>query len=206
MSFLTNLSWRYATKSFDTNKKVSDADLEKITEAIRMTPTSFGLQPYHFYIVSNQEIKNQIQTAAWNQAQVGTCSHLIVFAARTDIMETKDEFLNLMTGGNAETRASLKGYEDIMDGFISAKSEAELISWAARQVYIAQGFALAACAELAIDSCPMEGADFDAVGKILELPANQKAVVMLPIGYRPDDTELRPKVRFSKEALFTDIK
>jgi nitroreductase len=70
MSFLSHLSWRYATKSFDMSRKVSDLDLDKIIEAIRMTPTSFGLQPYHFYIVTNQDVKDQIQAASWNQPQV----------------------------------------------------------------------------------------------------------------------------------------
>jgi nitroreductase / dihydropteridine reductase len=108
MSFLTNLSWRYATKKFDTTRKVSDADLAQIVEAIRMTPTSFGLQPYHFYVVSNQEIKDKIQAVAWNQPQVGTSSHLIVFSVRTDLKETKEEYFSLMSGGNPEIRAHLK--------------------------------------------------------------------------------------------------
>lgn len=70
MSFLTNLEWRYATKKFDTSKKVSESDLHTILEAIRMTPTSFGMQPYHFYVISNQEVKDKIQAAAWNQPQI----------------------------------------------------------------------------------------------------------------------------------------
>ncbi len=98
MSFLTNLEWRYATKQFDTSKKVSPENLDKILEAIRLTPTSFGLQPYHFYVVSNQDIKDKIQTVAWNQPQIGTASHLIVFTARTDLMKNKDEYFELMTG------------------------------------------------------------------------------------------------------------
>ena len=206
MSFLSNLSWRYATKKFDTTKKVSAEDIEKILEAIRMTPTSFGLQPYHFYVVTNQEIKDKIQAVAWNQPQVGTSSHLIVFAVRTDLKETKEEYFTLMSGGNPEVRAHIKWFEDMMDGFLASKSEGELLSWASKQVYIAQGFALAAAAELQIDSCAMEGADFAAVGEILRLPVTHKALVMLPIGYRAPEESPRGKVRFSKEALFTEVK
>ncbi len=114
MSFLSNLNWRYATKKFDTNQKVSDADLDAILEAIRLTPTSFGMQPYHFYVVSNQEIKEKIQAAAWNQPQIGTSSHLLVFAARTDLTILKEEFFALLSGGNPEVRALLKGYEDMV--------------------------------------------------------------------------------------------
>ncbi len=114
MSFLSNLSWRYATKKFDTNKKVSDADLEQILEAIRMTPSSFGLQPYHFYVVTNQDIKDKIQVAAYNQPQIGTASHLIVFVARTDFDTNNDEYFDLMSGGNPEARAQMKGFEDML--------------------------------------------------------------------------------------------
>ncbi len=207
MSFLSNLSWRYATKKFDTTKKVSDEDVAKILEAIRMTPTSFGMMPYHFYIVTNPDILSQIQPIAWGQPQITTCSHLIIFAARSDLMANKDEYFDLMSGGNNEVRAQLKWYEDMVTGFAQSKDESAAIAWSARQAYIAQGFALAACAELEIDSCAMEGADFDAVGKILGLPATQKAVVMLPIGYRAEwEAPRGDKVRFSKEVLFTEVK
>ena len=186
MSFLSNLNWRYATKKFDTTKQVSDADLAQILEAIQMAPSSFGLQPYHFYVVSNQEVKDQIQAVSWNQPQIGTCSHLIVFAARTDFAENNDEYFTLMSGGNIEARAQMKGFEDMLTGFGTAKTPADYLAWATKQAYIAHGFALAACAELSIDSCAMEGFDPGAVGEILGLTATQKAVVMLPIGYRAE--------------------
>lgn len=111
MSFLSNLEWRYATKKFDNSKKVSSESLEKILEAIRMTPTSFGLQAYHFYVVSNPEILEKIQAASYNQPQVGTASHLIIMCARTDLLVAKEEYFNLMSGGNPEVRASLAGFE-----------------------------------------------------------------------------------------------
>jgi nitroreductase len=102
-----------------------------------------------------------------------------------------------------------KGFEDLLTNTIQSKESAgTAFDWAARQTYIAHGFALAACAELEIDSCPMEGADFDAIGDILGLPETQKALVMLPIGYRAEGEAPRSpqKVRFSKEALFTEVK
>jgi nitroreductase len=202
MSFLSNLEWRYAAKKFDTTKKVSDADLEKILEAIRLTPTSFGMQPYHFYIITNQEKKDAIQSASWHQPQVGSCSHLIVMCARNDLMAVKDEYFDAMSGGKEEVRTSLSGFEQMVTGFIPNASP----EWAKKQVYIAQGFALAACAELQIDSCPMEGFDAATVAKILEVPSNLDVAVMLPIGYRAVDEHPRPKFRFTKEKLFTEVK
>jgi nitroreductase len=201
MSFLANLNWRYAAKSFDPTKKVSDADLEKILEAIRLTPTSFGMQPYHFYIVTNQDKKIEIEAAAYHQPQVSTCSHLIVMCARNDLMAVKDEYFDAMSGGVNEVREKLAEFEQMVTGFLPHASP----EWAKKQVYIAQGFALAACAELEIDSCPMEGFDGAAVTKILELPSNLDVAVMIPIGYRAVDEHPRPKFRFAKEKVFTVI-
>ena len=201
MSFLSNLSWRYATKKFDTTRKVSSEDLETILEAIRMTPTSYGLQAYHFYVVSDPEMLARIQAASYNQPQVGTASHLIVMCARTDLLQVKEEYFSLMSGGNYEMRTKLAGFEQIVTGTIQNVSP----EWAKKQAYIALGFALAACAELQVDSCPMEGFDLDGVAKALELPSNLSVAVMLPIGYRAPDENPRPKVRFSKEKLFTKI-
>lgn len=134
MSFLSNLSWRYATKKFDTARKVSSEDLEKILEAIRLTPTSFGLQVYHFYVISNRELLENIQIAASNQPQVGIASHLIVMCARNDLVQAKEEYFNLISGGDGQVRANLAGFEQIVDGFLPNASP----EWAKKQVYIAQ--------------------------------------------------------------------
>lgn len=201
MSFLSNLEWRYAAKKFDTTKKVSDEDMNKILEAIRLTPTSFGMQPYHFYIVTNQEKKQAIEAAAYHQPQVSTSSHLIVMCARNDLMAVKDEYFDAMSGGSNEVREKLAGFEQMVTGFIPHASP----EWAKKQVYIAQGFALAACAELQIDSCPMEGFDAAAVAKILEVPSNLDVAVMIPVGYRAVDEHPRPKFRFAKEKVFTTV-
>ena len=207
MTFLSQLNWRYATKKFDTSRKVSDADLDQILEAIRMTPTSFGMMPYHFYIVTNPEILEKIQAIAWNQPQITTCSHLIVFAARNDLAQVQEEYFSLMSGGNPEIRASLKGYEDMVSGFVASKNTDTAHIWATKQAYIAHGFALAACAELGVDSCAMEGFDPAALDTILDLPATQKSVVLLPIGYRAEGEAPRgEKVRFSREAMFSEVR
>jgi nitroreductase/dihydropteridine reductase len=134
MSFLSNLTWRYATKKFDTTKKVSPENLAKILEAIRMTPTSFGLQPYHFYVVENRETLAKIQAVSWNQQQVGTASHMIVMCARNDLTQVKDEYFDALSGGDASVRASLAGYEQMVIGFLPHASP----EWAKKQVYIAQ--------------------------------------------------------------------
>lgn len=207
MSFISNLNWRYATKKFDTTKKVSDTDLEKIFEAIRMAPASVGLQSYHVYIVTNPELKDKIQAVSWNQAQISTSSHLLVFAARTDLLDTKEELFTALSGGDAQVRTQLAGYEGMVNGLITGLEASNSgLAWSAKQAYIALGFGLAAAAELSIDSCAMEGFDPGAVGEILGLPSSQTPVVMLPIGYRAEGETPRPKYRTAKEKFFTEVK
>lgn len=202
MTFLQNLHWRHATKAFDASKSVSDADLAKLKEAMRMAPTSFGLQPWHVKVVTDTDTKAQIRTVAWDQAQVTDSSHLLVFCARTDVANRTDQYFEIATGGNADLREKMKGYEDLIRGFFADKDETFVYDWARNQAYIAHGFALAACAELQIDSCPMEGFDPAAVDKILDLPSHLQSVVMLPIGYRSGDPE-HAKVRYPESDLFS---
>jgi nitroreductase len=158
MSFLTQLDWRFAAKDFNPSKKVSDENLQKILDAIRLSPSSFGLQPFHIHVVTNPETKQKIRQNAWNQPQVENCSHLLVFSSRTDILEKRiDDLIEIMSGGNEQVKMNLAVYEELMTGFLGKLDRTQMKSWADRQTYIALGFAMAACAELSVDSCPMEG-------------------------------------------------
>lgn len=202
MNLLSQLHWREATKYFDSDKKIDDATLEKILEAIQLTPTSVGLQAFHVHIVENPEIRKKIQEHSWNQEQVTAASHLLVFCSRVDIPERIEELMDLMSEGDAEKKVKLKGYREMIDGFLGTMNADQQVNWTKKQVYIALGFAMAACAELGVDSCPMEGFSPEKVDEILNLSKNQKSVVMLPIGYRKEDNG-KPKVRFPKEDLFS---
>lgn len=206
MSFIQNLEWRYATKKFDTSKKVSSEDLQKILDAIRLTPTSFGIQPYKAVVVSNQEIKDKLQVASWNQPQVGTASEVIVFVARTDLHGVSDEFFTELSGGNAEIRESLSGYENMVKGSIDGNYGKEPLKYASEQAHIALGFAMAALTELKIDSCALGGFDPVEYAKILGLPENELPCVVLPIGYRDASENPRPKFRKSADKIFSFVK
>jgi nitroreductase len=203
-AFLDQLAWRNAEKHFDASKKLDEETLQKILHATQMAPSSFGIQPYHVYVVSNPEVKAKLREAAWNQAQFTEASHLLVFASRTDHLARADQYFELATGGSAEARTQMKAYEDMMKGFIAAMPEAAHKPWADRQTYIALGFALAAAAELEVASCPMEGFDSKAFDEILGLPAHMKSVVSLSLGYG-NGAPTRPKVRFPETDLFTKI-
>lgn len=198
MAFLDNLDWRYATKKFDETRPIPSEDLEKILEAIRLSPSSYGQQPYHITVVTDKKIKEKLTKAALNQQQVLTASHVLVFSARTDLLRRKETFIGMMQDINPEY-AKLLGKLLLVNWFQKAFSKK---AWAEKQTGIALGFALAAAAELKIDSCPMEGFSGFLVKHILQLPHYMKPTVLMPIGYRATDQKIYPKVRFSKEDLF----
>jgi nitroreductase len=199
MGFLDNLSWRYATKKFD-GRKVPAEIFDKILEAIRMSPSAFGTQPYHITVIESDDLKKKLRPYAWDQEQITTCSYFLVFSADNDIDKRIDDYLKL---ASAARRADITDDPEY-DYRKEAKNHAEKMGpeGAAKQAYIALGFALAACAELKIDSCPIEGFEPAAFKKILDLPENLEPKVLLAIGYRSSEEIERPKVRFGKEDMF----
>lgn len=206
MSFLENLNFRYATKKFDSTKKVSEENIQKIRDAIRMTPTSYGVQMFSVVEVVDLEIRKKIQEVAWNQNQITEVDRVFVFLSRNDGEERIENMFKTLSGGDEEVRnTALKGYEDMVRGAVLSKDKKNLMDWSARQAYIALGFALAAAAELKIDSCPMEGFDANKVKEILGLSDEFTPVTLLPVGYRDEsDTFIaRPKFRFPESEIFT---
>jgi nitroreductase / dihydropteridine reductase len=203
-SFLSQLSWRFATKRFDMSKPVAETDLEKIFEAIRMAPTSSGMQPFHVYVVHSTEIKEKLYPASNQQLQVKEAPYLLVFCARLDIIDRVDTYIETISKGDKTEKEKFKMFRQTRRQSLGSKNQADLLMWSSRQAYIALGFGLAACAELEIDSCPMEGFDKDKVTEVLNLPPHMKPLVYLAIGYRAESPS-RPKFRFSKEELFTFI-
>ncbi len=200
-TFLSNLQWRYATKYFD-GSSLSGKQLETILEAIRLAPTSYGLQPFHVTVVSDLALREQMKKVSWDQPQLTSASHVLVFSARTDLKDRIEAHLMNTAGGNPDIRTKLAGFEGVLKEFSEGMSEAAIQEWATKQAYIALGFALAACAELQIDSCPMEGFEPAKMKEILSLPAHLFPCVMLTVGKRATTEVLRPKVRFSSTDLF----
>jgi nitroreductase len=209
MNLIESQNWRYATKAFDPTKKVSQKDLDIITESLRLTASSFGLQPWKFIVISNQEMKDSLVEHSWGQKQVSNCSHHIVFCHYSDF---NDDNVNEFIKDTAKTRnqslEELKGYEDIMKGFLSRMDDNQKRVWMKDQLYIALGNLLNTCALMNIDACPMEGiiqAKYDEVLGLKE--KGLMSAVACPIGYR-DDTDkyaLAEKVRYPKETVFEFI-
>ena len=203
MPFLDNLNWRYATKKFS-GDPISPGDLMSIENAIRMAPSSMGAQPYHVVVVSNPELKDRLIEST-KQVDKKGCSHLFVFCSRTDYPARGEEYVRVAAAAEGKTVEELAGLAAVVSK-IPGMPPQQLKEWAARSTYIALGFALAACAELHIDSCPMEGFSPDEFHAILGLPEYMRPVVIMAVGHRdPQDSAqpaMRPKVRFPKDDLF----
>ncbi|WP_309613273.1 NAD(P)H-dependent oxidoreductase [Flavobacterium sp.] len=208
-NFITNANWRYATKKFDTTKKVSKEDLETLKEAIRLSASSYGLQPYKVLIIDNPELRAQLQPAAWGQSQIVDASQLIVFANITNFGETEIDayFQNLIETRRISMEA-VQGYADFMKSKISILPVDKRNIWTAKQTYLAMGNLLNAAAELNIDVTPMEGFEPEKVNEILGLDKlGLNASLIATVGYRHDEdaTQHYVKVRKSNEELFINL-
>lgn len=209
MKLIEHLKWRYATKKFDTSKKVSPSDLEKIKQAIQLSVSSYGLQLYKVLIIENLEVRAQLKPVSWNQSQITDASHLFVFCNYTDATsEAINEFIKQTADARNQDLNRLNGYGDFIKSKLAEKSETEKASWLKSQTYLALGNLLNACAELKIDACPMEGFEPEAYNKILGLDnLGLNAAVIAPIGYRHDEdhTMGQVKVRKSMNSLFETV-
>jgi nitroreductase len=208
-TILEHRTWRYATKKFDSTKKISADEISLLLEATRLSASSYGLQPYHVFIITDLQIREKLKPVSWGQSQITDASHLIVFANQTDFAgELVDDYIKNV----AETRnipsETLKGYSDFAKSKILNLPVKTKEEWTAKQVYLALGNLMQAAAELKIDTCPMEGFEAEAYDTILNLGGkNLTTSVVMPIGYRSeaDESQHFPKVRKSKEELFTHL-
>ncbi len=200
-SLLQQLNWRYATKKFDPAKKIPAGDWAVLEEALILTASSYGLQPWKFIVVTEPALKAKLRPASWNQAQIEECSHLVVFTAKQDISEADlDRFIARIAQVRGVTAESLAGYKGFMMGdLVKGPRHAIIHEWAARQAYIAMGNLLTSAAVVGIDACPFEGIEPAKYDEILGLKGTGYATVAAcPLGYRSADDKYAstPKVRF----------
>ncbi len=207
---LKTLQWRYATKKFNPAKRVPQEKIDRILEAIRLTATSSGLQPYEVIVVSNPQLRAEIQPHAWNQAQITEASHLLVFAAWDNYTA---ERINMMFDLVDDERGfKNEGWENyrqqILASYVPRDPEVNY-QHAARQAYIGLGTALIAAAAEGVDSTPMEGFDPAKVDEILKLKERGlRSVLILPLGYRADEGDWLvnlKKVRRSREQFISEL-
>lgn len=210
MSIIESLNWRYATKAMNKENLPQDK-VDTILEAARLAPTSSGLQQFEVVVVTNQELKDKIRAVAWNQSMVSDCSHLLVFAAWDQY--TPERINRMFDLVNEERGFKNDGWEAYRQKLLSSYPQQDpevSFQHAARQAYIGLAMAMVACAELKVDSVPMEGFDPKAVDEILNLKKyGLRSAVMLPIGYREASNDWLvdlKKVRRPKDEFIIEMK
>lgn len=211
MSDLINkLQWRYATKKFNPAKVVPQEKVDRILEAVRLTATSSGLQPYEVFVVTSKEVRERIKPIAWNQEQITDSSHLLVFAAWDNYTaERINAMFDLVNTERGFKNEGWENYRQMLLGMYPQRDAEVNYQHAARQAYIGLGTALIAAAEEQVDSTPMEGFDPKALDEILGLQARGlRSVAILPLGYRADEGDWLQnlkKVRRPREQFITEV-
>ena len=201
---LKQLEWRYAVKEFDSSKKIPEDVWKVLEQSLVLSPSSFGLQPWKFFVVRNPEIRQQLVEHSWGQKQVVDASHLVVLAIKEDVKsQDVDTYLQRMSEVRNVPLDKLEGLANMVKGFLQRPADVfDKDAWSAKQVYIALGFLMFAAAMLEVDTCPMEGIDPAKYDEILGLKdKGYSTAVVCPVGYRlPTDKYANmAKVRFETE-------
>ena len=206
---LNQLRWRYATKLFDPEKKIPDSDWAALEETLILTPSSYGLQPWKFFVVTNQELKESLVAASYSQKQVADCSHLLVFTVRTEMKEADvDQLIEKTASLRGIEPDTLAGYRKLIIGdIVNGPRSEDAVGWAKLQSYIALGNFMTAAALLGIDCCPMEGFIPAMYDEALKLDGRGlTTAVVCPAGYRAKDNySSLPKVRYDRDSLIEEI-
>jgi nitroreductase len=209
-TLLAALHWRYAVKKFDPAKRISAADWIALEQALVLSPSSVGLQPWKFIIVTDPAMKARLKPAAWDQSQVTDCSHFVVFTVRKDLgADHVDRHITRMAEVRGVTPESLGRFRQMITGNLDkARAEARLDTWQSHQLYIALGQFMAGAAVIGVDTCPMEGFEPDKFDEILALKGTGLAsVVCCAAGYRAADDKyaVTKKVRFKPDDVIVRI-
>jgi nitroreductase len=206
---LNQLKWRYATKKFDATRKIPSEDWNTLEQALILSASSYGLQPWHFVVVTSQAMKDKLMPAAYGQEQVSHASHVVVFAMKKSVDEVwVDKYVRRISQVRGAPVEKLGGFKGMMTGTLAQLGAVGVEAWTSKQVYIALGNLLTCAALLGIDACPMEGINPSQFDQILGLDkTGYGSLAIVTLGYRAaDDTAAKsPKVRFEASDVVTHI-
>ena len=209
MTVLNAMQWRYATKKFDAHKRLDPRSVEALLQATNLAPSSFGLQPFRIFNITDAGVREQIAGTTMNPGQVNSASHLLVLAASTRVgPDMVREFADRAAAIRKVPRDSLVSREALINSQLDKLDGPGRLAWAQRQLYLALGVLVVAAAEAGIDACPMEGFDAAAVDRILGLEAKGlHATTFTLLGHRAEDDPFAPmaKVRKSLDALVETV-
>lgn len=204
---LDALNWRYAAKRFDPTRRLDDATWQALEQSLLLTPSSYGLQPWKFYVIQDEAIKAKLPEISWNQQQPKDCSHMVVLAARRTMDAAYvDRFIESLVSQRGLLPGAMDGYRKILVATIERMDTH--LDWNSRQVYIALGQLMVAAAMLRVDTCPMEGIVHSQYDELLGLSGTDyTTVVGCAVGYRhaEDKQQAASKVRFTAGELVVHI-
>ncbi len=203
---LEAMNFRHACKMFDENKKLSKEDLEFILEVGRKSPSSFGMEPWKFLVVQNQELKEKLRPYCWNQPQITTCSDLVIILAKIDAVKPDNVYVTNMFSRRDLPKDKFDFYLELYAKHLShtMSSDENILAWTARQCYTALANMMTAAATIGIDSCPIEGFEKENVEKVLNLDTSKyQLAVMMPLGFRIN--EQSTQLRLSKQDVIEYI-
>jgi nitroreductase len=200
MDIIEKLQWRYATKKFDSAKKIDDAKLGRILESVRLSASSMGLQPYKILVIEDPLIRKQLRDVSFGQSQITDAAVLLIFAANTKITpEYITHYYDNLVLTRGVDRAVISAYEENAKKKFALMSAEEVARWSAHQAYLSLGFLLTTCAMEEVDTCPMEGFDAVAYDELLDLKEKHlHATVVAAIGYRAEDDHFQQMKKVRK--------
>lgn len=204
-TFNEAMDFRHACKLFDENRKISDKEIREILEAGRKSPSSFGMEPWKFLVITNEELKSKIRPHCWNQPQITSCSHLVVILAAIESVRPKSGVVEKRFSRREMSKEQLDFYTDKYSTHLSKtlSSDENILCWTARQTYIAAANMMTCAATLGIDSCPIEGFDKDDVERVLELDVSKYQLsLILPFGYRVNAQSSQLRLPFEEVVEF----
>lgn len=201
MSLINTLHWRYSTKKFDPTKKIPEDQVTDLLKGINLGPSSYGLQPYELIVIHNKELQHNLVEHSFNQQQVADASHVVVIAARKNITKKYiKDYISDLAQLRKQSIDDLAGFQQMMLDTVGAWSADKQLLWAKNQSYIALGVMMSLCADMHIDSCPMEGFVSSQYNEILGLgEQGLEATLVIPIGYRSADDQMQNVKKYRKE-------
>jgi nitroreductase len=206
-TFKEAMDFRHACKLFDENRKISDEEIREILEAGRKSPSSFGMEPWKFLVITNEELKANIRPHCWNQVQITSCSHLVVILAAIENVKPESGVVKKRFSRREMPQEMLDFYMDKYRAHLSKtlSSDENILCWSARQTYIAATNMMTCAATLGIDSCPIEGFDKEDVERVLDLDTKKYQLsLILPFGYRVNEQSAQLRLPFEDVVEFIE--
>ncbi|MFA5462171.1 MAG: NAD(P)H-dependent oxidoreductase [Sulfurimonas sp.] len=206
-TFIDVMDFRHACKLFDEDKKISDADIREILEAGRKSPSSFGMEPWKFLVITNKELKAKIRPYCWNQPQITSCSHLIVILSAIESLKVESGMPEMRFKRRDMPQEKLDSYVELYANHLknTLDNDDNIYCWSARQAYIAAANMMTCAAALKIDSCPIEGFDREELQNVLGLDISKYQVALvIPFGYRANPQSSQLRLAFDEVVEFID--